>query len=193
MCPATASDPVFTTYAAPLRRSEYWVDEGYHLRFYEPREPLALTTDTAGDWGLSFRVADREVSAVADYAAPPRIEGSLASLARLTFQPAAGLDAKATFAVWSSRAAVLDLTIANAFPRPVQGAIVLWYRRPEGTRGTFQHTKRGVTFSHAEPPANLSETPPAGFTGRFRDLLAADRGPDGVDATDTEARLRFAI
>jgi mannosylglycerate hydrolase MGH1-like protein len=193
MVSATAADPVFTTYAAPLHRSEYLLDEGYHLRFYSPREPLALTTDTAGDWGVSFRVGEREVSAVADYAAPPRIEASLSSLARLSFQPAAGLEAKATFAVWSSRAAVLDLTIANESPQPVQGAVVLWYRRPEGTHGTFQQTKRGVTFSHAEPPANLSETPPPGFTGRFRDLLAADRGPDGVDATDTEARLRFAI
>jgi hypothetical protein len=45
----TAADPVFTTYAAPLHRSEYLVDQGYHLRFYSPPEPLAFTTDTAGD------------------------------------------------------------------------------------------------------------------------------------------------
>jgi len=194
MLPATAADPILTTYAAPLHRSEYLLDEGYHLRFYSPRQPLAFTTDTAGDWGLSFRIGDREVSAVADYAAPPRIEGSLSSLARLSFQPAAGLDAKAIFAVWSSRAAVLDLTLTNTSPQPVQGTVVLWYSRPEGTGGAFRPTKRGVTFTHTEPPANLSETPPAGFTGRFRDLLAADRDPDGVvEATDTEARLRFAI
>jgi len=193
MVPATAADPVFTTYAAPLHRSEYLLDEGYHLRFYSPADPLAFTTDTAGDWGLSFEAGGREVRAIADYAAPPRIEGSLSSLARLAFQPAAGLDAKVTFAVWSSRAAALDLTITNASREPARGAVLLWYRRPEGSRGSFERVRRGVAFSHAEPPANLSETPPAGFTGRFRDLLAGDPKPDGVDSSDREASLRFVF
>lgn len=191
--PARADDPVFTTYAAPLHRSEYLVDEGYHLRFYSAPEPLALTTDTAGDWGLSFQLGERAVHAVGDYAVAPRIESSLSSLTRLSFQPAAGLDAKATFAVWSSRAAVLDLTITNVSTQPASGSVVLWYRRPEGTRGPFARAERGLTFSHTEPPEKLSETPPAGFTGRFRDLLAADRKPDAVDSSDLEASLRIAI
>jgi hypothetical protein len=86
--PATgpaAADPVFTTYAAPLPRSEYLVDEGYHLRFYSPKEPLAFTTDTAGDWGVGFRVGEQAAPAVGDYAAAPRVESSLSSLARLSF------------------------------------------------------------------------------------------------------------
>jgi len=190
---ATAADPVFTTYAAPLHRSEYLVDEGYHLRFYSPKEPLAFTTDTAGDWGLGFRVGEREVHAVADYAVPPRIESSLPSLARLSFQPEAGLDANATFAVWSSRAAVLELGIRNTSAQPARGAVILWYRRPEGTRGSFERAARGLTFSHTEPPDKLSETPPAGFTGRFRDLLAAHPRPDAIDSSDSEATLRFAF
>jgi hypothetical protein len=50
-----------------------------------------------------------------------------------------------------------------------------------------------VTFSHDEPPDRLSETPPAGFTGRFRDFLAAEPRPDGVDSDDRGASLRFAF
>ena len=38
---AGAGDPVFTTYAAPLERSEYLVDEGYHLRFEDPDDRIA--------------------------------------------------------------------------------------------------------------------------------------------------------
>jgi len=191
--PAGAADPVFTTYAAPLPRSEYLVDEGYHLRFYSPKEPLAFTTDTAGDWGISFRIGEKAIHAVGDYAVPPTIESSLASLARLTFQPAAGLDARATFAVWSSRAARLDLVIRNASGQPARGAVTLWYRRPEGTRGPFVRAARGFAFSHAEPLEKISETPPAGVSGRFRDLLAADGPPAAVEASDVEADLRFTI
>jgi hypothetical protein len=191
--PATATDPVFTTYAAPLHRSEYLVDEGYHLRFYAPEEPLAFTTDTAGDWGLSFRLGSETAHAVGQYAVRPRIDVSLASLARVSFQPFAGLDAQATFAVWSSRVAVLDLVLTNATDRPVRGAVILWYRPAEGAPVTFVAARRGVAFAHTEPRDRISETPPAGYSGRFRDRLAADTQPEAVDAAGAEATLRFPI
>ena len=192
MGPATAADPVFTTYAAPLHRSEYLVDEGYHLRFYSPKEPLALTTDTAGEWGLSFRFGEQVAHAVSDYAVPPRIESSLSSLARLSFQPVAGLDTTATFAVWSSRAAVLHLTVGNASDRPIRGFVTLWCRRPADARGRFDLEHRGLTFTHAEPPDKLSETPPAGFTGRFRDWLAGDAEPEAAGVFSDEAEMLAA-
>jgi hypothetical protein len=186
--PLTAADPVFTTYAAPLHRSEYLVDEGYHLRFYAPAEALALTTDTAGDWGVSFRLGRQVVHAVGDYALAPRIDTSLSSLARFSFAPFAGLDAQAVFAVWSSRAAVLDLTLANTSDRPARGAVFGWYRRPAGAPGRFEPAPGGFAFTHAEPPDRVSETPPADYTGRFRDRFAAAAEPDasGVFASDAE-------
>jgi hypothetical protein len=192
MAPATAGDPVFTTYAAPLHRSEYFVDEGYHLRFYAPKEPLALTTDTAGDWGLSFCLGTHVAHAVGDYAVPPHIESSLSSLARFSFQPVAGLDTRATFAVWSSRAAVLDLAVGNASGRAVRGSVILWYRRPADARGRFDPARRGLDFTHAEPPGNLSETPPASFSGRFRDRLAADAEPEAAGVFSGEAGMLSA-
>ena len=192
MGPATAADPIFTTYAAPLHRSEYLVDEGYHLRFYSPKEPLALTTDTAGDWGLSFRFEEQVAHAVGDYAVPPRVESSLSSLARFSFQPVAGLEASATFAVWSSRAAVLALTVGNTSDRPVRGSVIVWYRRPAGTQGRFDPARRGLTFTHDEPPDKLSETPPAGFTGRFRDWLAADAVPEAAGIFSGEEAMLAA-
>jgi len=152
----TAGDPVFTTYAAPLHRSEYMVDQGYHLRFYSAQEPLAFTTDTAGDWGLSFRLGSQAAHAVGEYAQPPRIETSLSSLARLSFQPFAGLDTKATFAVWSSRVAILDLAITNASDRPALGAVIVWYRHPEGARARIDPAPGGIAFLHAEPPEKHS-------------------------------------
>ena len=191
--PATAADPIFTTYAAPLHRSEYLVDQGYHLRFYSAHEPLAFTTDTAGDWGLSFRLGSQVAHAVGEYAQPPRIETSLSSLARLSFQPFAGLDTKATFAVWSSRVAILDLAVTNASDRPARGAVIVWYRHPEGARARIDPALRGIAFLHTEPPENLSETPPTSFTGRFRDVLSTDPMPEAVDASGAEATLRLAL
>ena len=84
---AGPGDPVFTTYAAPLSRSRYLVDEGWHLRFYDGTKPLALTSDSAGEWGVGFELEGVVVYRTGDYARLPEIRQSFASLARFAFEP----------------------------------------------------------------------------------------------------------
>ena len=35
-----AEDPLYTTYAAQMERSEFTLDQAYHLQFYQPDEGL---------------------------------------------------------------------------------------------------------------------------------------------------------
>jgi hypothetical protein len=154
--PAGAGDPVFTTYAAPLHRSEYLVDQGYHLRFYSAPEPLALTTDTAGDWGLSFQVGERAVHAVGDYAVVPM---SRRLQPARSLQPAAGLDAGDLRGLVAGRRP--DLTITNG--RASRRAVRSCSARARRARAGSSRAERGLTFPH-RAAGKLSETPPAGFT-----------------------------
>ncbi|MGH9389781.1 MAG: hypothetical protein ACRD1Z_09210, partial [Vicinamibacteria bacterium] len=84
---AGPADPVFTTYAAPLSRSRYLVDEGWHLRFYDGTKPLALTSDSAGEWGIGFELDGVIVYRTGDYARLPELRQSFSSLARFAFEP----------------------------------------------------------------------------------------------------------
>ena len=51
-----AHDPLYTTYAAPLSRSEYLVDEGYFLNYFSSGEGVTYATDTSGRFALGWRL-----------------------------------------------------------------------------------------------------------------------------------------
>ena len=170
----------FATYAAPLGRSTYFVDEAYHLRYYDPAQALALTTDTAGDLGIAFVRGDRAAIAVGDYAEPPRLTTSLASAGALAFRPFADVNVGALVAVWLSRVVVVSLRIQSAGTAPV--TVIVWQRTPGDQTTRFIRSGSGVSFRHEEPRNNLSESPPADYNHRFDNLVTANRPPDAAVA-----------
>jgi hypothetical protein len=174
---AGAADPVFTTYAAPLSRSEYLVDEGWHLRFYDPSRPLSLTSDSAGDWGVGFGIDGVLAYAVSDYARPPVLRESFASVARFDFEPFSALAVDATFAVYSSREALLALTLRNTGDRTRKLRIVSFALAPESgfAAAALTPEKDGILFGHEEPRDAWSESPPPSYENRFHDLLLIPR------------------
>jgi hypothetical protein len=115
---AGPADPVFTTYTAPLSRSRYLVDQGWHLRFYDSTKPLALTSDSAGEWGIGFELDGVVVYRTGDYGRLPELSQSFASLSRFAFEPFHQVAVDATFSVYSSRESLLALVMTNEGDRP---------------------------------------------------------------------------
>ncbi|HXV62391.1 MAG TPA: hypothetical protein VEK15_16940, partial [Vicinamibacteria bacterium] len=175
---ASADDPVFTTYAAPLERSEYLVDEGYHLRFYDDSRPLELTSDSAGSWGVGFELGDVLAHEVSAYSRRPVIRQSYPSVARFDFEPFHQVVVDARFAVYSSRAALLGLEIRNESDREKKLGIYGFAHAP--TTGfhaaSLTDGGDGFLFGHDEPVDALSESPPPEYDGRFHDAMLVD-GP----------------
>ncbi len=174
---AGPSDPVFTTYAAPLSRSRYLVDEGWHLRFYDPAKPLALTSDSAGEWGVGFELDGVVVHGTGDYARLPRIRQSFASFARFGFAPFHDLSVDAAFAAASSRESLLALEVKNESARPKKLRVFAFALSPAHrfSKATLTETGDGLLFGHQEPPDAISESPPSDYDGVLQDLLLADR------------------
>ena len=81
-------------------------------------KPLALTSDSAGEWGVGFELEGVVVYRTGDYARPPSIRQSFASLARFDFEPFHQIEVEATFSAYSSREALLALTLTNGSDRP---------------------------------------------------------------------------
>lgn len=180
----------FATYAAPLERSEYLVDEAYHLRYYAPQSPLALTTDTAGDVGVSFVRGGQVAHATGDYAERPHLTSSLASAATLAFKPFVDVDVRAQFVVWSSRVVVVSMRLENSADRAVPLTMLVWQRTPGDAATRFSVDGDGLAFQHEEPRESWSESPPPAFVNRYDNLLVANRPPDAVGAfTGGEAAL----
>jgi len=174
---AGPADPVFTTYAAPLSRSRYLVDEGWHLRFYDSAKPVALTSDSAGEWGLGFELDGVVAYRTGDYARLPEIRQSFASLARFAFEPFHQVAVDATFAAYSSRESLLALALTNESDRPKKLRVFAFALAPGSRFSSASLTEAGdgLVFGHQEPPGAISESPPPEYDGVLQDLLLLDR------------------
>ncbi len=110
---ATRDSPLYTTYAAAKERSEFILDEGYHLRFYDPELGIDFTTDTAGDWCVAFRKGSQTVYALKDMFREPVITVSYPDLVTYHYFPFENIRVEVTFLVFSSRMAVQEVNMRN--------------------------------------------------------------------------------
>ncbi len=168
---ATRADPVYTTYAAAYERSGFVLDEGYHLRFDDPAQPVEFTSSRAGDLGFGFRVGSRWVYLVSDMAAEPVITTSYGDVVRYHYRPFPDLRADVTFLVYSSRLAVQEVTLTNtgAAPVDVDLAAVLRGRGPVFRSVAPEHGL--VRFAHRETPDGWTTEHAQPWVEDVQDLL----------------------
>ena len=155
---ATRDDPLFTTYAAPLRRSEYIVDEGYRFKFYEDQEPIHFATDHAGDWGIAFRCGDDTRVRLGDVYAEPTITTSYSDLVMFHYRPYEDIRVESTFQVHSSHQALWDLTITNQGTEPVTLDVLSFLQRSTPFGDVSSHpADRYLTARHQQEPDGWTE------------------------------------
>jgi hypothetical protein len=51
---ANGSSPLFSSYIAPYERSNYFVDEGYHLVYYDDHQPIRLVNENGRSHDFSI-------------------------------------------------------------------------------------------------------------------------------------------
>lgn len=177
---AGAGTPLFTTYCAARERSEFTLDEGYHLVYDDPDRGVTMETDTAGDWGLAFRLGDRTVDAVRDFARPPVITASYPDLVRFQFRPFEEIEVDATFLVQTSRRAVQALTVRNrgAGPASLQVVPYLHHRLRTFEKVEFLPEAPAVTAIHEELPDDWTREHRVPYVDRVRNIFLLSRAPD---------------
>lgn len=146
---AAKSDPIFATYAAPIDRSNYIIDEGYRFTFYDEDEGVRFSTDHSGDLGLVFRRGEETVRRLNELHEEPVITTSYSDLVKYTYRPFADLRVDAYFQVYSSGLAIHDLTITNEAAQPIELEIFPFLHHEEGIRDV-RASNREFTFAHTE-------------------------------------------
>lgn len=150
---ATAADPLFATYAAPLQRSEFIVDEGYRFKFYEAKKGLRLATDHAGDWGVAFRRGGEGRYRPSDFHTAPVITLSYSDMVGFRYRPYENVRVESLFQVYSSHQALQHLSITNTGSKPISLWVAPYLRRSASFKEvTSDSSRRYVTFRHRQEP-----------------------------------------
>jgi len=167
----TADDPLYSTYAAPLNRSEYFVDEAYHLNFYTPSEGVKYTTDTAGEFALGWRLGKLVAIAVKDFYRRPLIRRSYTDIVEVEYWPFTSVQVRETFVVYSSRLALLDVEVTNHSRQPQQVLAYAYYQNTEPVNAAELKDNQLVLFRHMQAPERWFETPQPQYEKDFHDIF----------------------
>lgn len=155
---ATADDPLFATYAAPMRRSEYLVDEGYQFTFDEPRAPVRFATDHAGDWGVAFGREGEVQYRLDAMHERPVVTTSYSDLVRYRYEPFADVTVRTFFQVYSSQYAVQRLVVTNETSESQSIDVAAFVQRETPVSAVeVNQSVEGLTFQHRHPPDGWTE------------------------------------
>jgi hypothetical protein len=110
---ASFSSPLFSSYIAPYERSNYFVDEGYHLVYYDDHQPIRLVNESSGEIDIAFRLGNVVVYNLEDFYQKPIITLSYPDAVMLETEPFVGLKIVMKFAVYSSDGAVGEIHYKN--------------------------------------------------------------------------------
>jgi hypothetical protein len=174
----TADVALYTTYAAPLARSEYFVDEGYHLNFYSPADPVKYTTDYSGDFALGWRLSKLTALATKDYFRKPVIHRSYTDIAEIEYWPFTTIEVRETFVVYSSRIAFVDVQITNHSDSPQELQLYAWYQNSEPVTDVEFKDRQYAIFHRVQDPKTVFESEQPAYDKDRRDLFMLSEQAD---------------
>lgn len=147
---ATKDDALFTTYAAPMERSEYKLDQGYHFMWYNQMKGADFETSTSGNIGLAFRMNEVFRSTLEEYYQEPVVTCSYSDIVSFYYYPFRNVRVDVTFDVYSSSTAIQEVTITNENPHEVALSVFPYiYDENENMESVaYDSTKNGFVYEH---------------------------------------------
>jgi hypothetical protein len=110
---ATRNDALFTTYAAPLTRSEYKTDQGYQFTFNDPESGIEMISADGPNFGLAMKSGNELRFRLKEMFEEPVITTSYSDILKYHYSPFKDIRVEVCFDVYSSGSAFMDFTITN--------------------------------------------------------------------------------
>ncbi len=196
---AKGTDPLFTNYAAAMKRSRFFADKSYFMNYFTADKPVTYTSQYAGDLSVIWKVNNIVIDKIRDFARQPVVTASFPDMAILEYEPFEGLRTQETFFVYSSGSAVISYEMENTGAKPFSIKLypLLSHAADAMTVVRFDADRHGYVFTHREPLtrfiSNLYKE--RGYPTEFRDMLACDQPVDsyGADSACTVEDFYFTI
>jgi len=176
--------PLYTTYAAAQERSDFVLDEGYVFRYDSDSTGADFTTDTGGDICLGFLKNGKWVYRVADMYKPPVITTSYPDMVKYEYEPFRDIKVSALFMTYSSRTALLDITITNTGKEKSQITLFPFMKSSKRPFHSISLGKNNntISFSHEEYPDAWTKSHDLPYTDSIRNIFMLSAKVDEMSA-----------
>ncbi len=107
------NSPLFSSYIAPFERSSYFVDEGYHLIYYEEGAPIKLENEVAGNISFGFKLGKMFAYKTGEFYKLPVVLKSFPDSFVLEAEPFVGVKISISFALFTSDSFITKIEYEN--------------------------------------------------------------------------------
>ena len=154
---AGAADPLYTTYAAAMPRSQLYGDKAYKMDYYSDDRPVSYSSDHAGSMFCLWKVDEVVIPGIGEFLVRPVVSFSFPDMAIMEYEPFRGIHVKETFFVYSSTIAMVDMVVKNtdAIPHEVVAYPVLETGNDSVGIVKFDHVSDGYVTNRYESPYRL--------------------------------------
>lgn len=176
---ATKDDPIYTTYAAALERSEFTLDEGYHFLFYDSTRGADFVSDKAGDICIAFKKKSKYVYVLKDLYREPVISHSYPDMVKYCYLPFEDIEVDVAFLVVSSRMALMDVTVRNPGQQKATLQMIPFLQNNYRTFNEveFLPEKNAIFFTHEEFPDSWTVGHGVPYVDRVQNILLLSQSP----------------
>jgi len=129
---ASSNDPIYTTYAASIERSDYKIDQAYHLLWYDDERGIEFTSKDGGDICIAFIKDSILCYSISQFYSKPIIKTSYSDIVVLTAEPFKEIKVELIFNVYSSGILIQDITVSNQSSFDEDLEIITFFRPTEG-------------------------------------------------------------
>jgi hypothetical protein len=147
---AAKDDPLYTVYAAPMERSQYKIDQGYALTWFDPEEGISLTSSNGGNLCIAYRQEGKTVSKLKEFYKEPVITASYSDIVKFYFYPFKNIRVEGTYNTYSSQGTLQDLKVVNESGTESTLEVYPYFFLPNDTVNSLElmKEKNAVVFNH---------------------------------------------
>ena len=171
-------DPIYTTYAAALSRSEYKVNEGYQFAWYDPEKCMSFESAQAGGLGVAFKLNGIVKYKLSQFYKAPVITTSYSDMVKYNYYPYKNIKVESIFFVYSSIVSIRELKITNETPFEIKLEVYPFIKTLNRDYTDIKETENGVQFNHKEFPDGWMKDHNIPFQKDITDVLLLNEKPD---------------
>lgn len=179
---ATKKDPVYTAYASSLERTNYILDQGYSLCWFDPEKGIGFESKDGGNIYCSFKSGDKLNYLLKELYKEPIITASYSDLVKLYFYPFKNLRVEATFLVYSSQYTVHSLKIINESKRSFDFTIYPHFELAAINSLEYSGQNHSFLFNHKRTRDGWMKEHSIPYIENLKSIFAMSENPDSYGA-----------
>ncbi|MEW6507746.1 MAG: trehalase family glycosidase [Bacteroidota bacterium] len=179
---ATKKDPIYTAYASSLERTNYKLDQGYSLSWFDPEKGIGFESKDGGNIYYAFKSGRTVRYLLKELYKEPVITTSYSDLVKFYFYPFKDIRVDAAFVVYSSQFTLHMLAITNESSSVVDLAVYPHFELNRINKLEYDLSSNTFNFFHSKARDNWMKEHSIPYTENIKSIFAVSEKPASYGA-----------